>query len=166
MKSKIHCDPELGKNARRWYWPIRSIGQLMIVVALIGLTLWGMRMMPQRAGSGSLTFLVDPSTMTMVQGPLVDPLTMTMVQGPEQIPSAPFAPPRDRFVIVPRPEIDPHMFILARPDLDAGMVIHLGTRGRLARVAPMVGEGPPVPGPAPLPVPGWEGPHDGSAYPP
>jgi hypothetical protein len=152
MKSKIPFDPEFRANARRWYWPIRSIGQLMIVVALIGLTLWGMRMMPQRAGSGSLTFLVDPST-------------MTMVQGPEQIPSAPFAPPRDRFVIVPRPEIDPHMFILARPDLDAGMVIHLGTRGRLARVAPMVGEGPPVPGPAPLPVPGRGGPLDGSAYP-
>ena len=36
MKSKVQWDPEITGKARRWYWPIRSIGNLMIVVALVG----------------------------------------------------------------------------------------------------------------------------------
>jgi hypothetical protein len=110
MKSKIQFDPELGKNARRWYWPIRSIGQLMIVVALSGLTLWAV---PRRSGdsvSGPLNLRRIPAGMPTIRGPL-------------RSPRAEVGQPNDRFVIVARPDLDAGMVIQARPDIDAGMVI-------------------------------------------
>ena len=150
MKPKVQFDPEFGKNARRWYWPIRSIGQLMIVVALSGLMLGGMSMRSRRPVRNSLKPFRGP---------------MNRVQGPAGQFPAGVAQPRDRFVIVARPEIDPGMVIQARPDLDAAMVIHPGTGGRLSRVAPLVGGRPQLPGQAPVPVPDQGELHDRSPYP-
>ncbi len=69
MKPKVQFDPEFARKARRWYWPIRSIGQLMIVVALSGLMLWIVPMVGSECPvSVSPHLPLIPAT-TLAQGP-------------------------------------------------------------------------------------------------
>jgi hypothetical protein len=153
MKSKSSFDPEFGEKARRGCGPIHSIGQLMIAVALIGLTFGIVTMRPKRGVSASPIVRLSPAALTVVQGP-----------GP--IPPAPFAQPRDRFAIVARPDLDAGMVFQARPDLDAGMVINPDTRGRSSWVAPQIGEGSLLPGQAPVPNLDQGGPNEWFRNPP
>jgi hypothetical protein len=73
--------------------------------------------------------------------------------------------PGDRFVIVARPDLDAAMVIPVDPDLDAAMVIHPGSGGRSLPMAPRLGGALPAPGQAPAPVPDRGGPHDWSSPP-
>jgi hypothetical protein len=146
MKPKVPFDPEFAADARRWYWPIRSIGPLMIVVALGGLTLWAAPM--KRGGKAS-----GPSNLRRV------PAGRAAIRGPLRSPPAQVDRPRDRFVIMTCPEIDPAMVILA-PEIDAGMVVHPGTPGRASSVAPRVDFGPLRPGQPPAAVPDRSWPDD------
>ena len=144
MKPKVQFDPELGISMRRSYWPIRSAGQLMIVVALSGLTFWVMPMGWGGPATGS-------------RGVRRAPVRRAAIRQPLQTPRAGAAPSSDRFVIMAAPEIDPAMVIRADPDIDAAMVVHpSGADGRATRVAPSIGW-PPSQGPQPdaLTVPGW-----------
>ena len=117
---------------------------LMIVVALIGLTLWivPMRLKCQCRGSERL---LDPATIPWSRALAIELARSSAVSRPFQA-SGEGRSPRDRFVIMARPELDAGMVIRARPDIDAGMVIHPGTGGRSLWVAPLVGGGPVSPG--------------------
>ncbi|MGP0069194.1 MAG: hypothetical protein ACLQGP_37040 [Isosphaeraceae bacterium] len=120
MKSKVPFDPDFGKNARRWYWPIRSIGQLMIVVALSGLMFWGGSLRSRPPLRNTPRRILRPMT----------PVRVPAIPSP-----APVVQPRDPFVVVASPEIDPAMVIRADPDLDAAMVVHPDARSWSPRVA-------------------------------
>jgi hypothetical protein len=145
MKPKPNFDPDFPMTSRRRYWPIRSIGQLMIVVALSGLVLSVVSMKSQRPSPSVNVRKRLPMTSRLVQVPSRNLQARDVVQ-----------PPPDRFVIVARAEIDPAMVVQARPDIDPGMVFNPYTRRR--------GSAPsdPMPGvslwelgqtPRPLPVP-------------
>ncbi len=114
MKPQTVLDPDFRSNARRWYWPIRSIGQLMIVVALSGLVLSVYPMKSQPQSRGPLNIARVPGTS------VVRALDLTVK------PPVAVRPPADRFTVVASPDIDPAMVITARPDIDPGMVVHRG----------------------------------------
>ncbi len=151
MKPKVPFDPEFAANLRRWYWPIRSIGLLMMVVALGGLTLWAAPI--ERGGKASRV----PNLRRVPPG-------RAATRGPLRSTQAQVDRPRDRFVIMARPDIDQAMVIRA-PEIDAGMVVHPGTPGRASSVAPRVGFGPLLPGQPPAAVPDGRWP-DNRYFPP
>jgi hypothetical protein len=142
MKPKADFDPMYGANWRRGYWPIRSIGSLMIVVALSGLMLRAWLIPPRRPGPAAR------GAAAMLAVPVV-------VQGSVQAPRAGVGRPPDRFVIVAPSEIDPEMVVRARDDIDPEMVFNpeTGRRG----LTPL-GQAPAgiwsLPGPASVPAPG------------
>jgi hypothetical protein len=109
MKPKFDLDLEVPASIRRWHWPIRSIGQLMIVVALSGMVFAVLPLKSRRPGPPALKMVPAPGTSTVIQGPI------GTVHGLRRDPS-------DRFVFIAPEEIDPGMVIQARPDLDEGMV--------------------------------------------
>jgi hypothetical protein len=124
MKPKVDLDPMLQADVRRRRRPVRSIGALMVVVALSGLALGIVRTPRGRIG---------------VRAP-VAPRVALKVQ------------PRDRFVIVAPAEIDPGMVVRAREDIDPGMVFNPDTRRRGSAAngpAPVI----VTPAPAPVPAP-------------
>ena len=133
MKPKSESDPELPSNLRRWYWRIRSIGQLMIVIALSGLVLSIVPPRTRGAVRGSLNIKTVRGQPAVIPGPI----------GRLQ---AGARPSRDRFVIVAPAEIDPEMVVRADPDLDAEMVFNpeTGRRGSPG-AAPAPGGGPVEP---------------------
>jgi hypothetical protein len=118
MRPKPEHDPELPSGSRRWSWRIRSIGQLMIVIALIGLALSAVPLRTRPPARGVLKF----------KGMRGRPATLPGSIGrlPAEVRQA-----RDRFVIVAPAEIDPGMVVWADPDLDAEMVFNpeTGRRG-------------------------------------
>jgi hypothetical protein len=142
MKHKADFDPMYGVNWRRGYWPIRSIGSLMIVVALSGLMLRAWLIPPGRPGAAARRAAPMRSVPVVVQGPVQTPRTGV-------------GPPPDRFVIVAPAEIDPEMVVRARDDIDPEMVFNPDTRRRGSTA---IGQAPAViwslPGPVPVPAPG------------
>jgi hypothetical protein len=143
MKPDPDFDPKCRvKTWRRGYWPIRSIGSLMIVVALSGLMLRALPIAPKRPGPPA--WRVAPRAAVPV-----------LVQGPVQTPPAAVARPPDRFVIVAPAEIDPEMVLRAREDIDPEMVFNpdAGRRGPIP-TAPVPGVNPYLPVPVPAPAPG------------
>jgi hypothetical protein len=119
MKLTPEFDPELPSKARRWSWPIRSIGHLMIVIALSGLVLSVVPLKSRRPAPPAFRRTRVPGNRTVVQG---------SVPGLPQ----PQRPELDRFVIIAPAEIDPEMVVRADPDLDAEMVFNpdSGRRGQ------------------------------------
>jgi hypothetical protein len=141
MKPKPELDLEIPSRLRRWYWRIRSIGQLMIVIALSGLVL----------------SVVPP----ILRGPVRGSLNIKNVRGRKAVIPGPIGrlpadirPSRDPFVIIASAEIDPGMVVRADPDLDAEMVFNpeTGRRG-LSRSAPASTGGLVAPQAIPEPAP-------------
>src|SRR5262245_40329764 len=136
MKPKLDFDPEFRANSRRWYWPIRSIGQLMIVIALGGVVLSVVPVGSRQQARPSRPLRRFVPNATLLQGPVLSPQGQA---GERQ--------PPDRFVVIAPAEIDPGMVVWARPDLDAGMVFDPYARRRSLPTIPMPGSGPAAPGP-------------------
>lgn len=143
MKPDPDFDPKCRvKTWRRGYWPIRSIGSLMIVIALSGLMLRALPIPPRRPRPPA--WKVAPR--------LAVPI---VVQGPVRTPRARVAQPPDRFVIVAPAEIDPEMVVRAREDIDPEMVFNPETGRRGATpISPAPAVNPYFPGPIPIPAPG------------
>ncbi len=137
MRPKTVIDPDFRSNARRWFWPIRSIGQLMIVVALSGLVLSVYPMKAQRQSRVPLKIVRFRGN---VRGTSIGAPT------PAVNPRVAVRPPADRFTVVASPDIDPAMVITASPDIDPGMVIRRGDD-----------EPQLIPGQFPGPLPGQGG---------
>ena len=141
MKPKPEHDPERPSSSRRWSWRIRSIGQLMIVIALIGLALSVVPLRTQAPAPGVLKFRGVRGRRAMLPG--------SIGRLPAEVRQA-----RDRFVIVAPAAIDPGMVVQADPDLDAAMVFNpeTGRRGTLPgdqapRSRPVEPEAIPEPAP-------------------
>ena len=107
MRLKPESEPEFEfqRKLRRWYWPIRSIGQLMVVVALSGLA---MAVLPDRSRPMSLAPGIRPPAVRAVQ-----------VIPPVQTPRVP-----DRFVREAPGGIDDAMIVTARPGIDDAMIVN------------------------------------------
>jgi len=105
MRCKSDPEFEFPSKLCRWYWPIRSIGQLMIVVALSGLA---MAVLPDRPRPMSLAPGIRPTAVRAVQ-----------VLPPVQAPRVP-----DRFVREAPGGIDDAMIVTARPGIDDAMIVN------------------------------------------
>jgi hypothetical protein len=113
MKRQPGFDFEFVAKGSRPWWSIRSIGLLMILVAVIGLVLAvGMGIREQKPVAVRPAFPVMAIPAVLVQ------------------PATPPVPP-DRFVRLADTSIDPQMVIPAPADLDDEMVIN--PEGRRAR---------------------------------
>jgi hypothetical protein len=105
LRSKSDPEFEFPSKLCRWYWPIRSIGQLMVVVALSGLA---MAVLPERPGTRSLPPGLRPPAVRAVQ-----------VIPPAQTPRVP-----DRFVREAPAGIDDAMIVTARQGVDDAMIVN------------------------------------------
>jgi hypothetical protein len=142
MNSKTNFDPELPTKLRRCYRSVRSIGHLMIVVAVSGLLL---SVLP--AGSRRHRAARVPRNVALIPRPGESLQAKAL---PEQT--------RDPFVIMAPAEIDPKMVKLAPAGIDEEMVVNPYSRGGQSprRQSP--------PGNRPAPLPG-RGPAPGSSLP-
>ncbi|MGC8638812.1 MAG: hypothetical protein ACP5XB_02905 [Isosphaeraceae bacterium] len=137
MRSQPHLDPEFTScpKSGSWLAQPRSLGRLMILIAVLGLALGvyaeGRRPNPVFPGGRVVAF-----------------------QPPRLAPRRPLVRPRDPSVIVARPGIDEAMIHTARPGIDNAMI---GNPGRVARmpvlIVPKSGAGGPVPVPPDSPRP-------------
>jgi hypothetical protein len=127
------------ENSRRWSWPIRSIGSLMVMIAVSSLSLTVMA-----RGARRQTKPAAPVKSWRVrQGPVLTPKAAPGV--PARAMPVP-RPRSDRFVIEADADIDPKMVLKADPNIDPEMVFNPEVRAR--RTLPIV----PVPVPGQLPV--------------
>jgi hypothetical protein len=92
---------------RRWYRPIRSIGQLMVMVALSGLAL---AVLPERHRPMPMALGIRPPAVRAVQ-----------VVPPVRVPR-----PLDPSVHEARPGIDDAMIVTARQGIDDAMIVNPG----------------------------------------
>jgi hypothetical protein len=116
MRTKRESELEFQPKLRRWYWSIRSIGQLMVVVALSGLA---MAVLPDRHRPMPLAPGTRPGAVRAVQ-------VVPRVQVPR-------ARAVDPFLHEARPGIDDAMIVTARPGIDDAMIVGPGRmRGALA----------------------------------
>ena len=137
MKLKPGFDDDFGPKAQPWVWPVRSIGRLLIVVAVCGAALSVM------AGTGKQKRNVRHFP-ARLQRPVPAPQTKALV-----------ARARDPFVVVAASEIDAKMVVAAPAGIDEAMVFnpHTGQR-QSAQVAPGPGSSlMPLPGTQPGDVP-------------
>jgi hypothetical protein len=111
MKREPVFVPKCSAAPRRWSWRIRSIGQLMIVIAVIGLVLAAL---PRKSR--------PPAPLALRLTPVPGKLAFSQVPVPDV--SAQPRTPRDPFVRIAPAEIDPGMVVRADPDLDAAMVFN------------------------------------------
>jgi hypothetical protein len=130
MKRKPGFDDEFHPKGQRWSWPVRSIGRLMIVVAVCGAALSVMVGM----GKHKRNARYFP---TRVQRRLQAPQVETLG-----------AQPRDPFVVVAAAEIDAQMVVPAPAGIDEAMVFNPYTRARSS------GVDAPAPGSPMIPLPG------------
>jgi hypothetical protein len=107
MRSKSDPEFELQPKLCRWYWPIRSIGQLMVVVALSGLA---MAVLPERPRTRSLPPGLRPPVVRAVQ--VIPPVQTPRVS--------------DRFVREAPAGIDDAMIVTARQGIDDAMIVGPG----------------------------------------
>ncbi len=137
MKLKPGFDDELQLKGQRWAWPVRSIGRLMIVVAVCGAALSVMAGMGQHIRN----VRYFPAR---AQRPIQAPQTNVLV-----------AQPRDPFVVVAAAEIDAKMVVAAPAGIDEAMVFNPYTGERQsAQAAPALGSPlMPFPGTQPGQVP-------------
>jgi len=104
MRPKPDPEFEFQPKSRSRSWPIRSIGQLMVVVALSGLA---MAALPGRSRPRPLTFGARPPAVRAVQ-------VIPQVQAP-QVP--------DPFVREAPGGIDDAMIVTARQGIDDAMIV-------------------------------------------
>jgi hypothetical protein len=175
MKLTPEFEPEFPSSWRRGPWRIRSIGQLMIVIALSGLVLAALPLKSRRPATPPFRVTRVPWKPALIQRPvpgLPERQAPPRDRSPTPRGSFPSLPvpglqekkssPRDPFVIVASAEIDPGMVVRADPDLDAEMVFNpeTGRRGSSGSApAPGGGLGEPreIPEPAPIQPPRvWE----------
>jgi hypothetical protein len=116
MRPKREPELEFQPKLRRWYWPIRSIGQLMVVVALSGLA---MAVLPDRHRPMRLAPGIRPAAVRSVQ-------VIPRVQVPRSA---------DPFIREARRGIDDAMIATARRGIDDGMIVSPG-RLRGATISP------------------------------
>jgi hypothetical protein len=122
MKLKPGFDHEFQPKRQRWTGPVRSIGRLMIVVAVCSTALSVM------AGTGKHKKNVRYFP-ARVRRPVQAPQTNALV-----------AQPRDPFVVVPATEIDAKMVVAAPAGIDDAMVFNPYTGERQsAQGAPAAG---------------------------
>jgi hypothetical protein len=141
MKPKIDCDPLFESNGRRRYGPIRSIGLLLIAVALSGVALRAGPIPAPRPGPRPVVIAPMSRGALVLQGP-VQNSPIRVVQRP------------DRFLIRAREDIDPKMVVRARPDIDPEMVFNpeTGRRG-FTPIDPASAINPYFAVPVPIPAP-------------
>ena len=132
MKLKPGFDDEFQPKRQRRAWPVRSIGRLLVVVAVCGAALSVM------AGMGKHKRNVR-SFPARVQRPGQAPQTNALV-----------APPGDPFMVVAAPEIDAAMVVAAPAGIDEAMVFNPYTRERQSA------QGAPAPGSRLIPIPGTQ----------
>jgi len=142
MKSKPDFDPDRPVPSRRRLWPIRSIGQLMVVVAVSGLLL-AIGVTTARQPLSSIVYWepgLSPSStarprLALYPAPDVTPaaLVREVYCGllPDQTASPPDTAPqplvtdvqlRDRMVVIAPESIDPAMVVRAPAWIDPKMV--------------------------------------------
>jgi hypothetical protein len=107
MRPKRKPELEFQPRLRRWYGPIRSIGQLMVVVALSGLA---MAVLPDRQRPMRLAPGIRPAAVRAVQ----------------VIPQAQAPRAADTFIREARPGIDDAMIVTARGGIDDAMIVSPG----------------------------------------
>ncbi len=106
MKLRTSFDDEFQPKRTPWSWSIRSVGHLMIVVTVCGLTLGVMAGMGKLSRNGQY---LPARFQRPVQGPLVKAFV---------------APPRDHFVVIAPAEIDARMVWTAPAGIDEAMVFN------------------------------------------
>ncbi len=125
MKNQSGFDPQSEEKARKRSRPIRSIGLLMLLVALCALLL-----------SAALETQRKPPPVIAAPFPVVA-VPAVLVYAPSRPVLAP-----DPFVRVADASIDPKFVVPAPPDLDQAMVVNPEAPARgLAPLTP-TGEGP------------------------
>jgi hypothetical protein len=138
MESDFRFDSQFRKTPLRWWaWPIRSIGSLMVMIALSGMTLTVMA----RGTRGPTKPATPVKPWSVPQGPVLTPRAAPAV--PAKV--IPVPKPRartDRFLIEADADIDPKMVLKADPNIDPEMVFN--PEVKLRRSLPIV----------PVPVPG------------
>jgi hypothetical protein len=110
MKFKPGFDHEFQPKRQRWAGPVRSIGRLMIVVAVCSTAL---SVMAGTAKHKRNVRYFPARVQRRVQAPQINALV---------------AQPRDPFVVVPAAEIDAKMVVAAPAGIDDAMVFHPYTR--------------------------------------
>jgi hypothetical protein len=103
-------------NSRRWSWPIRSIGSLMVLIALSCLSMTVMA-----RGTRRQTNVTVPIPRRAPSGPILTPKAAPGV--PLNVMPAP-RKRTNRFVIEADADIDPKMVIKANPTIDPEMVFN------------------------------------------
>jgi hypothetical protein len=140
------------ENSRWWSWPTRSIGLLMVMIALSSLSLTVMARGTRRQSKPA----TPVTSRSVPQGPVLTPKAAPGV--PAKVMPVPMQR-TDRFVIEADAEIDPKMVLKADPTIDPEMVFNPEIDGRLSLpIVPV-----PVPGnplvPKRAPTPGEIDPH-------
>jgi hypothetical protein len=153
MKPKPCIDPDFHANSRRWYWPVRSIGQLMIVVALSAVALALMAGRAPRQVPRKRVFPRFSRNATVFQRPGQGPQARVLVERP-----------RDPFVMVAPAGIDREMIVPAPAEIDEAMVFHpkTGDQPQVLTAPPLNPVVVPEPGQEPIPVPHGSSPHEGA----
>ena len=103
-------------NSRRWSWPIRSIGSLMVLIALSCLSMTVMARGPRRQTSAAI-----PVPRKAPSGPILTPKAAPGL--PAKVMPAP-QKRTGRFVIEADADIDPKMVIKADSTIDPEMVFN------------------------------------------
>jgi hypothetical protein len=129
MKLKPGFDDEFQPKPQRWAWPVRSIGRMMIVVAVCGACLSVM------VGMGKHKRNVRYFR-ARVQRPILAPQAQALA-----------VQPRDPFVVVASAEIDAMMVVPAPAGIDEAMVFNPYTRERQAALAAPAPGSPLMPDP-------------------
>jgi hypothetical protein len=117
VKPNPGFDDEIRLKGSRWWWPVRSIGRLMLVVAASALTM--------AIIAGTVGHKITPKQRTS--------RARVPVMNPPALPIASQLP--DPFVIVADATIDPKMVVPA-PPIDEAMVFNPESRDRLPALAP------------------------------
>ncbi len=105
MKPKQMLDHDFLRSSQRSYWPLRSIGQLLVGAALSGLLLAAL---PSRSRPWPPSLRGNAVVWQPRRGQPVPRVT----------------PQRDRSVIVARQGIDERMIITARRGIDEAMIVN------------------------------------------
>ncbi|MGO9471125.1 MAG: hypothetical protein ACLQIB_28620 [Isosphaeraceae bacterium] len=118
MRSKPDIDPDGPARSQRRLWPIRSIRQLMVVVAASGMLLAGAVTMARQPLSSTIGRVLGfPTPTTMPPRLAMVPVPRTAVQ-PDVFPPQ----PRDHSVIIIPESIDRGMVVRAPEWIDPKMV--------------------------------------------
>ena len=138
MNRKPGFDDDFKSTERHGCWPVRSIGQLMVVVAACALTFTAV------AGMAVRKKIARPNA-ARIQGGVLR----------HRVKALP-APRRDSFLIAAAPELDATMVVQAPTEIDAAMVFNpdFGETQRARAPAAQASPLTPAPGNQPGRLPG------------